>query len=267
MAAIGGFKARSTREGACRAIVINKAPTAAARDRSAAGKFLNLERKAKVMSKSKLHTVGADGNGAAAPIIPDAGDIEALWLDQKLGDGITDSSYHTVPVGKPKDFFRTVKDPAYRRRTEIYTHKPEGVIDEVHYIIAPAMRGQITEAQPCTLVTVVHRDGSVRLWPIKFPRDGERDNEAWITARAAARAGMDQWVKLVWVKRAYMTRDAQPGYAPDPDISKLPPFNELVRLALGDHGIIRDKTHAIYRELYGIKPEAAKDDAGDIGDI
>ena len=29
-----------------------------------------------------------------------------------------------------------------------------------------------------------------------------------------------------------MTRDAQPGYAPDPDYSKLPPFNELVRLGV-----------------------------------
>jgi hypothetical protein len=221
------------------------------------------------MSKDKLQGTGAGGNGTTPPIIPDAADIEALWLDQKLGDGITDGVYHNVPVGKPRNFFRTVKDPAYRRRTEIYVHKPEGdgAIDEQHYIVAPSMRGQITEAQPCTLVTVVYRDGSPRLWAIKFPREGERDNEAWITARAAARAGMDQWVKLVWVKRAYMTRDAQPGYAPDPDFSKLPPFNELVRLAFGDHGIIRDKTHAIYRELYGIKPEAAKDDTGDIGDI
>lgn len=54
-----------------------------------------------------------------------------------------------------------------------------------------------------------------------------------------------------------MTRDAQPGYAPDPDFSKLPPFNELVRLAFGEQGIIRDKSHPIYRELYGIRPEAA----------
>jgi hypothetical protein len=216
------------------------------------------------MNNPKPHTVGADADGAAAPVIPDAADIEALWLDQKLGDGIVDVSYHNVPAGKPRDFSRTVIDPAYRRRTEIYTHKPEGVIDEVHYIIAPAMRGQITEAQPCTLVTVVYRDGSPRLWAIKIPRDGERDNEAWITARSAAKAGMERWVKLVWCKRAYMTRDAQPGYAPDPDFSKLPPFNELVRLAFGDHGIIRDKTHAIYRELYGIKPEAAEDDTGDL---
>jgi hypothetical protein len=214
---------------------------------------------------TKSTSTPAGGNGAA-PAIPDAADIEALWLDQSLGDGIVDVRYHTVPVGKPKEFFRTVPDPAYRRRTELYTHKPEGAIDEVHYIIAPSMHGQIPEARPVTIVTVVHRDGSPRLWPIKFPRDGERDNEAWLTARAAAKVGMDKWVKLVWVKRSYLTRDALPGYAPDPDFTKLPQFNELVRLAFGDHGIIRDTAHPIYRELFGM-PKEAPSRTGDHGDF
>ena len=45
---------------------------------------------------------------------------------------------------------------------------------------------------------------------------------------AAARAGLERWVKLIWVRRAYQTREATPGYAPDPDFSKLPPFDDLV---------------------------------------
>jgi hypothetical protein len=214
------------------------------------------------MSNSKLHTVGGTGNGSAPQAIPGATDIEALWLDPALGDGIFDVSLHSVPVGKPKDYFRTVTDPAYRRRTEIYVHKPEGAVEEQHYIIAPTMRGRIEEARPCTLVTVVYRDGTPRLWPIKFPKEGEHDNEAWKTARSAAKAGMERWVKLVWVKRAYLTRDAQPGYAPDPDF-KLPSFDELVRLGFGEHGIIRDTTHPIYRELFGMPKEAAQGDGDD----
>jgi hypothetical protein len=194
----------------------------------------------------------------------DAADLDELWLDPGLGDGITDVSYHSVPVGKPRDFFRTHPNPAYRRRTEIYTHKPEGAIDEQHYIVGPAMQGQIPEARPCTLVTVIYRDGSPRLWPAKFPKDGERDNEAWTTARAAAKAGMDRWVKLVWVRRAYQTRDALPGYAPDPDWKKLPSFNDLVRLGFGEYGVIRDTAHPIYRELFGMPKKAADDDADDL---
>ena len=108
------------------------------------------------------------------------------------GDGIVNNTYHSIPVGKPRDYFRTVADQAYRRRTEIYVHKPEGVIDEVTYIVAPSMRGQIDEAKPCTIVTVVDRNGNPRLWPIKFPKDGERDNESWMSARSAAKAGMER---------------------------------------------------------------------------
>jgi hypothetical protein len=104
------------------------------------------------------------------------------------------------------------------------------------------------------------------LWPLKSPRDGERDNEAWISARSCAKMAMDKWVMVVWVKLAYQTRDAQPGYAPEPDYTKapfkLPPFEELVTASVGEHGIIRDVSHPIYRELFGIAPAQADDDTG-----
>lgn len=215
--------------------------------------------------KKKLLTGTAAGGNGATPSVPDATDIEALWLDPALGDGIVNVTYHTVPVGKPKVFFRTVKDPAYRRRTELVVIKQDGTIDEQHYIVGPAMRGQIVEAYPCTIVTIVDRVGSPHLWPIKFPKEGERDNDAWVSARAAALAGIEKWVKIVWVKRTYQTREAEPGYAPDPDFSKLPSFNELVRLAFGTHGVINDKAHSVYRDLYGIKPqETERDDSNDL---
>jgi hypothetical protein len=111
----------------------------------------------------KLDAINGGGNGGPATPVSDATDIESLWLDPALGDGIVDVSLHSVPVGKPRDFFRTVIDRAYRQRAEIYTHKPEGVIEETTYVIAPAMRGRIEEARPCTLVTVVYRDGAPRL--------------------------------------------------------------------------------------------------------
>ena len=50
------------------------------------------------------------------------------------------------------------------------------------------------------------------------------------------------------------TREAQPGYAPDPDWSKVPPWDELVTLGFGAHGIIRDKDHPIYHEQIGAAP-------------
>jgi hypothetical protein len=123
------------------------------------------------------------------------------------------------------------------------------------------MRGYIDEARPCTLVTVIYRDGSPRLWPIKLPKEDEKDNAAWISARAAVKVALERWTKLVWVRNSYHTREALEGYAPDPDWSKLPPFHELLTLAFGDAGIIRDKAHAIYHELFGITPKKAAADA------
>jgi hypothetical protein len=190
----------------------------------------------------------------------DALDLAELWLDPALADGLVDERFHEAPIGRPKSYFRVNPDPAYRQLTEIYVHKVEGQIDEQYFIIAAPMRGCIEEAQRCTLVTCIDRDGSPRLWPLKLPKDGERDNEAWTSARKAARNAMDKWVKLIWQKRAYKTREAHPGYAPDPDWSKLPPYGELVRLAFGEHGIIRDGTHPIVRELFGAPPKKPNDD-------
>jgi hypothetical protein len=191
----------------------------------------------------------------------DALDVDSLWLDPALGDGLVDVHYHDIPVGKPREFFRVNPDPAYRRMADIYTHKVEGQVDEQNFIIDEPMRGVIEEARRCTLVTVVYRDGSPRLWPLKLPKDSERDNDAWSSARSAARAAMGKWVRLVWQKRSYVTREAQPGYAPEPDWTKLPSFNELIRLGFGESGIIRDKNHRVVLDLFGAAPQKADDDA------
>lgn len=157
----------------------------------------------------------------------------------------------------------------YKRRAEVYVHRPEGTFDEQTYIIAPRMRGRIEEARPCTVVTCIDRAGNLRLWALKFPRENERDNDAWVSSRDAARqAQQGKWVKLVWVKRAYSIREAQPGYAPAPDWDKLklPSFNDLVQTSLGHHGIITDTDHPIYRELFGaapLKPKGDDDEGGD----
>jgi hypothetical protein len=196
------------------------------------------------------------------PTPSDALDIEALWLDSALGDGLTDTNWHTIPVDKPKDFFRVHPDRDYRRRTEIYAHKTEGQIETAYYILGPEMRGRLQEARPCVLVTCIYRDGPVRLWPIMFPREGEKDNTAWSSARSAAHTAIDKWVKLVWAARSYLTRDALPGYAPDPDWKKLPAFNELVKAAFGPHGVIQDTNHPVYRELMGAPAVVNDDDDG-----
>jgi hypothetical protein len=205
------------------------------------------------------------------PIPKDAEDLDSLWLDPGLGNDLTDITHHKIIVDKPKNFFWTVPDPAYRRHVEIYTHKIEGVVGEEHYIIGKSLRGRIDEARPAQLITVVYRDGTPRLWPIKSPKDGEHDNEAWISARSAAKLAQTKWTKLVWVKKSYQTRDAEAGYAPVPDFTKppfkLPSWEELIKAGFGENGIIRDVSHPIYRDLFGTAPPKQEDDDDDGSDI
>jgi hypothetical protein len=215
-------------------------------------------------NKDNIVPIGGNGSKPAKGTPPDALDIGSLWLDPALGDGLIDVHYHEIPVGKPKDFFRVNPDPNYRRLTEVYVHKAEEQIDEQTYVIARPMQGVLEEARRCSLVTVIYRDGSPRLWPLKLPKEGERDNEAWTSARKAAKNAMDKWVKLIWQRRAYLTREALPGYAPEPDWTKLPPYDELVRLAFGPHGVISDKNHPIVRELFGAPPKKSNDDDDDL---
>jgi hypothetical protein len=181
----------------------------------------------------------------------DAHDLSELWIDTGLGDPLTTEYVHSVPIGRPKEFFRVVKDPAYQRKAEIIRLKSENLIAEQYFLVAPAMQGRIDEARPCILVVTVDRTGRPRVWPLMLPRPGERDNGFWMSARVIARKGMDFWVKLKVEGSAYTEMRADMGYAPDPDFSRLQPFDELIHLGFGDHGIIRDEEHPVYRDLAG----------------
>ena len=213
------------------------------------------------MAKAVLKAVDSDGNPTGEeqkldelkPIPDDASDFAKLFKEPGLGDGITDSNFTSISIGKPKEFFRTHSDPAYRRRTEILRFKPPGVIEESYYLIDPAMAGVIDEARPCVLVTVIDRDGVPQLWPIGLPKEGGKDMKAWSSARAAAKIGFDKWVKILWAKNAFKTREALDGYAPDPDWSKLPSFLKLVELAFGRDGVIRTRDHTVYKICSGLR--------------
>jgi len=193
----------------------------------------------------------------------DALDLSDLWLDPGLGDGITETVRHSIPLGKPRDFFRMHPDPAYRRLVEIYRHKTEDAIEEEYFVFAGGMKGILEEAAPYTVVVCIYRDGTPRIWPLRLPREGERDNDAWTSARAAAKASLTKWVKLLWEGRSYTTREAKPGYAPDPAWEKLPPFEELMIKAFGEKNIIRDSSHSMYRNLIGDKPMGGHGDGGE----
>jgi hypothetical protein len=214
--------------------------------------------------RGKGNGIELSTSGEAYTPPPDGLDISKLRIKSKQGDPLTMPIVSKVPVGKPKDFFRTVPDKGYRDTFEIYIHKVDNVPGETPYLIGPALQGQIAEAQPCLLVTIVDRAGNPRLWPIKLPKEDGKDYAAWSTARDAARTGLTQWVRIIYAGNdtGYTQRAAEPGYAPEPDYDKLPPFEDLIGGGFGAHGIVHDKTHPIYRGLFGLA-EPVANAAGD----
>jgi hypothetical protein len=191
----------------------------------------------------------------------DAADLADLFVDTGQGDPLTETTIHAIPVDKPKDFFRVHPDPTYRQRCYIYTHKIEGQIEERHYIVAEPMRDKVPEAKLCLLATCIYRDGNVRLWPLKLPQEGGKDQLAWSTARAAAKNALTVWTKLIWKGGKYETRNAREGYAPNPDLTKIPPYARLIALAFGSHGVIRDETHPVYLDqILGAAEKQPADD-------
>jgi hypothetical protein len=204
---------------------------------------------------------GADQEPYIPP--PDLDDIDELFIRTGADDLLTSTVLSQIPVGKPKDFFRTVPDPAYRQKTEIFVLKVENQIDEQTFIIGPKLRGQMEGAQPCWLVTVVDRMGNPRLWAVKLPKEEDgKDCAAWSTSRAAVKTGLTKWVRIAWVNNStgFKEYQAQKGYAGEPDFSKLPPFKDLVRAGFGKNGVIRDETHEVYRNRMGLPALGEADD-------
>jgi hypothetical protein len=194
----------------------------------------------------------ATDSRVAPPGVNDADDIASLWIDTGQSDPLTVEHLHKIPIGKPKDFFMLVDRPGYRRKSMQYILKAENSIREEYYLVGPKMyERMIDDARPCIITVAVDRLGSPRIWPLALPREDENDMEVWETARAVAREGLTRWAKIVWKGRRFISRYAEEGYAPKPDYSKLPSLNELIRLAYGSSGIIRDENHPVYRALIG----------------
>jgi hypothetical protein len=116
----------------------------------------------------------------------DAADLSDLFVDTGQGDPLTETVIHAIPVDKPKDFFRVHPDQSYRKRCFVYTLKIEGQVEEHNYIVAEAMRDLVPEAKLCLVTTCIYRNGAPRLWLLKLPKEGEKDQMAWSTARGGS---------------------------------------------------------------------------------
>jgi hypothetical protein len=189
-------------------------------------------------------------------IVPqdDLGDMERLWVNPLHGDGITSPGLLNIPVGKPGryEFIRAHPDEGYRRCAVVVPVKDREGFEETFYLVQQDLAAKLElDGKPYILCTVIDRLGNLRIWPVRLPAEGEKDNKWWESARLAVRRAIDIWLRVIPGRAGYATIDAEPGYAPEPDWSKVKPFNELIKIAFGEVGIIKSMDHPVVRELFG----------------
>jgi hypothetical protein len=196
--------------------------------------------------------------GASADAVPpsDLDEIERLWTNPQHAQTLTGRSIHTIPVKRPSTttFIRVHPEPSYQRSGSVIVDEEEGGFDRTLYLLLPGLEQHLPfDVKPFTLCLAIDRASGLYIWPIRDPKTGEKDNSHWASERQCALHAMRFWCRVVSTRNGKQTVDAPLDYAPDPDWSRVPPFNQLIKTAFGETGIIREINHPVLLKLLGKK--------------
>ena len=187
------------------------------------------------------------------PSASDPFDLTKLVIGQDYLQTASSAKLLTmVRVGRPnnQEWFRIHPDEAYRGNFAILDFKEENQV----YIVTPNMTDTLAaEIFYATVYTGITRTNIPFVWPIRLPEDGKRQNEWHRTAAIGAEEAMTRWIRLVSNKNAG-AYDVYPALR-DPGEPKWPnkPFNELLRIAFRNEGIIDSDEHPAVRKLFGFE--------------
>jgi hypothetical protein len=196
-------------------------------------------------------------NGKVVPILPDdAADIESMFVDPLMPGGAVTRVVQKIAVGKPDKavFYRAHPNDSHHRTVYLIVDASTNSSDETNYWVDPAIAGELAhDAKYYSLSTLVDREGNVRLCRTRLPKQGEKDNLYSETMRMAIQMAKEYWVRIIanQITGRYDTLRADRSYAEDPDWSKVPPFNELVKSAFAPDGIVKRLDHPIVHKLMG----------------
>jgi hypothetical protein len=197
------------------------------------------------------------GDGKVVSMLhDDAADIESMYADPLIPGGAITRVVQKTAVGKPNRdvFYRAHPDDSHHRTVYLIVDSSTNSSEEVNYWVYPAIAGELVhDAKYYSLSTLVDREGNVLLCRTRLPRQGEKDNLYSETMRMAIHMAKDYWVRIVanQVTGRYDTLRADRGYADDPDWSKVPPFDDLMKSAFAPDGIIKRLDHPIVHKLMG----------------
>jgi hypothetical protein len=155
----------------------------------------------------------------------------------------------TVPIRNrpnPQDFVRVHPAPNYRELLPLIEFKE----DREDFLVAKQMAGDLSgEFAVYQVFTAITKQGVVFLWKCRVPDPDGKTNE-WNRSRmVAAEKAMTKWmrVKANMSLGAYDLWEAQATFA-EPEWPDLP-FDELLRVAFREPGVITDPNHPVVKRL------------------
>jgi hypothetical protein len=186
----------------------------------------------------------------STPPPPDPFNLDNLRLDQSFAEMAGVKKLLTkVPVQKPNDqvFVRVHPGEKYRAALAVILLKE----DSETFLLTPPIARQLPgEFVMVMLRTVITRQGTVFLWPIRLPDTDGKLNEWHKSAADAAEHATKRWVRIK-ANKAIRGYDIFPAGSTIedptwPDLS----FEELLRIAFRDYLVDR-LDHPVIKRLRG----------------
>jgi hypothetical protein len=183
--------------------------------------------------------------------------LKGLRLNQAFAVGAVKTHFSSFPVRRPSknSFFRVHPSEDYLQEIYLYTDKEESGMPKETYTIDPDLYEQLDEEwqavfQGAQLCLGIERHATRPfVWPLKFPADGQRDNEYWRGERECADKAKTSWIKMVNTGGTYSWADPRNAKIPEPKWLD-EPFTNIIRVAF--KGLIIDSLdHHILKALRG----------------
>ena len=177
-------------------------------------------------------------------------DLSKLRLSQTFTESVgTKKLLTTVPVRKPgkQEFVRVRAEPEYRGAFAILELKE----DREYYLLMPGIAAELpAEFRSMMLYTVINRQRTVTLWPVRLPEPDGRTLEWFRSAHEAAERAMHTWIRIVPNMNlgAYELHEAT-GQISGPEWPEHS-FQDLLRIAFRER-IIDSFDHVVLRKLRG----------------
>ena len=211
---------------------------------------------------NRLHPVSEEEAAIEIPQGPadepyDPFDLKNLRIDPSGMVGAVErvALGYSVRKPNPNAFFRVHPDPAYYAEAFLFSNKQDKKVRGDVYLVSPAYVPYlhpdcVHRFKPHKLYLVQERHAvDPIIWPIGFALGGEdRDNEYWLTARAAGEVAKTRWARIDAVEGRYACYHPKVDF-PEPVWTTVP-FEEILRLAFKNKIIDRHE-HPIVEGLLG----------------